>query len=174
MLGPTHALAGATSAGLLLVKGNTNYPFILLAAIAAIAALLPDLDGSESTIENVKLLGFKPLKFPGWLIDKLFAHRGFLHSLMAMVFLIFVLLGFFSWLPKEIVLAITLGYASHIVTDSLTPLGLPWLYPLEWRGRLLPKWLAIRTGSIGETLFFVLLLVLFAGLLTKAGYLRLG
>lgn len=175
MRGPTHALAGASSAGLLLAINYPHQtPFILLSAIAGFAALVPDLDGSHSMIENTKILGVRPLKGPAYIIDRLFKHRGFLHSLMAMIFLAFILLGFFPMLPKEYTLAILFGYMSHLVLDSLTPLGIPWLYPLELRIRLVPKWLAITTGSIYETLFFVILIQIYFIVLSTAGYINLA
>lgn len=171
MLGPTHALAGATVAGLFLVFNLPHqYPLLVLSVVGGVAALVPDLDGSESTIENIKILGIKPLKIPAYFIDKLFKHRGFLHSLMALVFLAFILLGLLPNLPSEITWVVLLGYFSHLLTDALTPAGIPWLYPLEWRPTLLTKLFAIRTGSIIELLFFVLLVVVYLIFLEQAGY----
>lgn len=171
MRGPTHALAGAATASLFMTFSIPNqYPLILLSAIAGFSALFPDLDGSESTIENIKILGFKPLKPVGFVVDKLFKHRGFLHSLMAVVFLAFILLGFLPALPKEIVLAVLLGYTSHLLIDGITPLGIPLFYPLETRVTFLPKILTITTGSFMELVFFIALLVFYLIFLAQAGY----
>ncbi len=170
MRGPTHALAGATTA-ILFYEFNIphHFPIILLSAVAGFSALVPDLDNSESTIENIQVWGVKPLKLPAFFIDKLFSHRGFLHSLMAVVFLIFILLGFFPSLPREFVIAISLGYLSHLVTDALTPQGIPWFYPIQWRSTLLPRVLCITTGSFMETIFFVGLLTVYLIFLQKIG-----
>lgn len=174
MRGPTHALAGATTASLFIAfEIPHQYPLLILSGIAAFAALVPDLDGSESTIENIRVFGVRPLKFLGFIVDKLFKHRGFLHSLLALALLSFILLGFFSRLPKEVVIAVLLGYFSHLVTDGLTPQGIPWLYPLEFRGTLLPKILCITTGSLGEGIFFVFLVLLYVIFLAQAGYIIL-
>lgn len=174
MRGPTHALAGATTAGLFLVgHWPHQYPLLVLSAVSGFAALLPDLDNSESTIENIRVAGVRPLKVPAWFIDKMFKHRGFLHSLLAVAMLTFILLGFLPQLPHEIDIAIILGYLSHLVTDSLTPEGIPWIYPVDWRGTLLPKFLCIRTGSFMETIFFVGLVVVYIVFLSKAHYLLL-
>lgn len=171
MQGPTHALVGATSVGLfVLLDIPHQYPLIVLSAVAGFAALWPDLDGSESMAENIRVFGVRPLKFVGFVTDKLFKHRGFLHSLMAVVFLAFILLGFLPQLPKEIVIATLMGYTSHLVADALTPAGIPWLYPWEWRSSLLPKILCITTGSFMETVFFVGVLVLYVVVLSEAGY----
>lgn len=174
MRGPTHALAGATTVGLFVVCDIPHqYPPILLSAVAGFAALIPDLDGSESMIENIRFFGFRILKFPGFIIDKLFTHRGFLHSLMALAFLGFIFLGFFPNLPKEFVWAALFGYASHLITDAMTPMGIPWFYPLDWRASLLPKILTITTGSFMETVFFIGLLALYVIVLASAGYIIL-
>lgn len=174
MRGPTHALAGACTASVFLwLDIPYTVPILALSAIAGFSALIPDLDGSESTIENIRILGVRPLKGPGYIVNILFKHRGFLHSLMALVFLTFILLGFFPQLPREIVLAILLGYLSHLVTDDLTPAGIPWLYPVEWRPTLLPKILCIRIGSFMELVFMVGLVVYYVIFLQQAGYVSL-
>ncbi len=173
MRGPTHALAGLCTAGLFIVLPIPHqYPLLVLSGVAGISALVPDLDGSESMIENIRILGVRPLKFVGFVVDKLFKHRGFLHSLMAVGFLAFILLGFFPALPKELVITILFGYVSHLVADGVTPLGVPWLYPLDWRPSL-PRFLAITTGSFKETIVFIGLVVLFSIILARAGYLIL-
>lgn len=170
MKGPTHALAGAcTAAAFVYLPIPHTYPVLALSAVAAFAALVPDLDGSESTLEHLTILSLKPFKIPAYVVGKMFKHRGFLHSLMALALLSFILLGFFPNLPKEIVYASLLGYFSHLVTDALTPAGIPWLYPYEdWRPSLLPDFLCIRTGSFAETIFFVGLLVGYAIFLEQA------
>lgn len=174
MRGPTHALAGACTASVFLAFTIPHqYPLLALSAVAGFAALWPDVDGSESTFENITILGFKPFEFPAFITDKLFKHRGFLHSLLAVLLLAFILLGFFPKLPKEIVIATLLGYTSHLVTDALTPQGIAWFYPLEWRSTLLPKLLCITTGSLGEMVFFIALVVLYIMFLSQAGYLHL-
>lgn len=174
MRGPTHALAGACSAGLFIgLDLPHQLPLLMLSAIAGFSALLPDLDNTESTIENIRIFGYRPLKGPAFIIDKIFKHRGFLHSLLALALLAFGLLGFLPQIPLEIHLAILFGYASHLVTDSMTPDGVPWFYPIELRGNLLPKIFCITTGSFMETLFFIVLVVIYIIFLASAGYIIL-
>lgn len=174
MRGPTHALAGAcTTLAFTAFPISHHYPLLILSGVGAFAALVPDLDGSESTIENLRILGFRPLKWPGFIVDKLFKHRGFLHSLLAVAILAFILLGFFPEVPKEFVITALLGYSSHLLTDGLTPLGIPLFYPLEWRVTFLPKILCITTGSLAEGMVFVALIVLYVIFLSSAGYLIL-
>lgn len=174
MRGPTHAMAGATTAGLFLAFSiPTTTPILVLSVIGALAALFPDLDNSESTLENLRIMGVRPLKIPAYFIDKLFKHRGFLHSLLAVALLTFLLFGFLPQVPKDILLVILFGYLSHIVLDSLTPVGLPWFYPVDRNFRLIPKITCITTGSFGETIFFVGLVVLYAIFLDAAGLIQL-
>lgn len=174
MRGPTHALAGACAAGLFLTFNVPHqYPLLALSAVSGFAALLPDLDNTESTIENIRFGGYRLLKGPAFFIDKIFKHRGFLHSLLAVALLAFILLGFLPQVPTEIHIAILLGYTSHLVTDAMTPDGIPWFYPIEYRGRLLPKMLCVTTGSFMETLVFVGLVVLYVIFLASAGYIIL-
>lgn len=174
MRGPTHALGGALTASLFITFNIPHtYPLLVLSAVGGFAALLPDMDNSESTIEHISISGIQPFAIPAWVIGKMFKHRGFMHSLLAVALLSFLLLGFFPQIPKEIVVAILLGYGSHIVLDSLTPDGVPWLYPIEWRITLLPKILCILTGSLMETVFFIGLVVLYVIFLSQANYIQL-
>lgn len=174
MRGPTHALAGAGTAAIFLAIPQVNTtPLLVLSLLGAFAALLPDLDNSESTLENLRIGGVRIFKAPAFIIDKLFKHRGYLHSLLAVALLAFILLGFFPILPKDVVIVVLLGYLSHIALDSLTPVGIPWLYPIEHNFRLLPKILCITTGSLGEMAFFVLLVVLYAMFLQAAHFIVL-
>jgi inner membrane protein len=173
--GPTHALAGACTTGLFLAFHIPHhYPLLILSGVGAIAALMPDLDGSESMIENIEIFGLKPLKIPAFFIDKMFKHRGFLHSLMAVALLAFILLGFFPKLPVEFVVAIVLGYTSHLLADGVTPQGVPWLYPIDWRPNLLPGFLTITTGSWKEGIVFIGLIGIYVAFLANAGYVLLG
>lgn len=174
MRGPTHALGGAATALLFIVAPIPHTtPLLMLSGIAAFAALFPDLDNSESTLEHITIGGIEPFKIPAFFIDKLFKHRGFLHSLLAVALLSFILLGFFPMLPTDIVIAVLLGYLSHLFLDGITPVGVPWLYPWENQFALLPKFLCIRTGSFMENIFFIGLVVLYVIFLSKANYILL-
>ncbi len=175
MRGPTHALGGAVAAAafFLYIPFPHHFSPLALAAVGGFAALLPDMDNSESTIENITIAGFQPFNAPAWVIDKLFKHRGFLHSLLAVLLLIFLLLGFLARIPTEISVAIIVGYFSHLVLDALTPAGIPWFYPVENNFTLIPKILCITTGSFTEKIFFIVLVGVGAILLSKAGYIIL-
>jgi len=59
MMGRTHALLGALSAGALLPSVSPDR-LALWMALGAFGALLPDLDASESKIKRLSLAGITP------------------------------------------------------------------------------------------------------------------
>ena len=85
MMWPTHAAAGVASLWLLAIVPPEwlGYDFGVLSACAALGALLPDLDASESKIKHLRLLGtnIKPFFLPSQVIYATDHHRGLLHSL---------------------------------------------------------------------------------------------
>lgn len=99
---------------------------------ALLTSLVPDIDHPKS------FLGQR-LKWISYPIARLCGHRGFTHSLLA------VLAGLMllqlniptDWLfPADVLQGMVLGYLSHIVADMLTPAGVPLLWPCRWRFRL--------------------------------------
>lgn len=97
-----------------------------------LTCLLPDIDHPKSVLGQ----RLKWLSLP---IAKIFGHRGFTHSLLAVItgVLLFTL-----YLPAQITIpldalhAMAIGYLSHIVADMLTPAGVPLLWPWRWRFRI--------------------------------------
>jgi membrane-bound metal-dependent hydrolase YbcI (DUF457 family) len=85
MMWRTHALFGISALWLLspVPADVLGYDMGTLAAVAAMGALLPDLDASESKIKHLKLLGtqFKPFLLPAPVVHRSEQHRGLLHSL---------------------------------------------------------------------------------------------
>ncbi|WJV65129.1 metal-dependent hydrolase [Pectobacteriaceae bacterium CE70] len=99
---------------------------------ALLTALLPDIDHPKS------VLGQR-LKWISIPIARAFGHRGFTHSLLA------IMLGLYfihtqlptDWLiPTDAYHAMIVGYLSHIAGDMLTTAGVPLLWPCRWRFRL--------------------------------------
>lgn len=98
---------------------------------ALLTSLLPDIDHPKS------FLGHR-LPWVSRPVARIFGHRGFTHSLLA----IFAALALFymkipdSWvLPADAVQGMVVGYLSHILADMLTPAGVPLLWPCRWRFR---------------------------------------
>lgn len=99
---------------------------------ALLTALLPDIDHPKS------VLGQR-LKWLSSPIARLFGHRGFTHSLLAIAAGIFFIQTHLppDWpIPTDAYHAMIVGYLSHILADMLTPSGVPLLWPCRWRFRL--------------------------------------
>lgn len=130
-----------------------------LAVIAALTALLPDLDAPRSKIRSLALGPFRPLDPLGDLLHGAWGHRGPLHSLLGLS--VFGLLGalppalLWGWVYGA---AAFLGYASHLALDAMTLRGVPLLpargkdgrWGLRRRRHLLPRSLRFVTGSAAE------------------------
>ncbi len=159
MTGKTHALAGANAAGwsLLLFPELSHSPIWL--AVGGLAGLVPDLDASESELQNVSWriggrhgLRLKIFKIPALIFHHLFGHRGALHSLLGLI--VFTALIALLQAPVELIMAFGLGYLSHLVTDGLTMGGVPLFWPGRGRVRLSP-FIRIRTGGLVDQALFV-------------------
>lgn len=110
---------GAThlATGILLSSALTTNPIGI--AVGALAALLPDIDEPNSMLSRKipiipHIVGF-------------FGHRKITHSLLG-AFLFSV--PMFIWLPEYLTVFVA-GYLSHLVLDSMTNMGTPWLFPIE-------------------------------------------
>ena len=174
MMGRTHALLGALAAGALLPSPSPDR-LALWMALGAFGALLPDLDASESKIKRLSLAGITPFAPLSVGLNRRFGHRGALHSLLGwgIASLVFLPLGLFFGL--DVPLALSLGYASHLVADACTKSGIPAFYPNNKRVHLLPRALRLTTGSLAEEAFLVALgLLLFALLLSQLSLLVLS
>ncbi len=127
MTWPTHALIGIHSLWLRapLPPEFLGYDLGTLAACAALGALLPDLDASESKIKHLKLLGtnFKPFLLPAQVVHRTDQHRGLLHSLWGLGLAILVVAPAAFWMGWASVAALLLGYASHLLGDAATKSG---------------------------------------------------
>ena len=122
------------------IQNKTIFIIIML-----IASALPDIDCYKSKAGKK----IKPLSF---LINIFLGHRGIFHSpfLLILISLLIMLVS------HEIAAAFFIGYISHLVLDSLTPKGIMFFYPFskkKIKG-------FIRTGSLWENIFFILLLAL--------------
>ena len=129
---PTHVIGGIITCMLIIPDKPIMW------AIAGASALLPDIDKTNSKVGNM----VPALSVP---VSIIFGHRKFTHSLLAAGLLYFVLL---KLLPVY-ALAITVGYLSHLLLDTLNPMGVAWFWPIPLRIRI-PR---IRTGSFVEGVF---------------------
>lgn len=196
MTGTSHALIGAMS-GLTAVwyvdGGLVRWPWVAAAVLVGIvAALTPDLDGTDSTARTAVGLGKEQIKrewrksksislvirwvvaIPFNLFAKVIPHRGPTHWLVTAVLLcvgVMYAANLFN-LPAVIWVAFGAGYLSHLLADACTVAGVPLLGPLSGRSiRFIPRPLALRTGGVMESVFVSALLGLYiaAGVLVYLG-----
>ena len=141
MLALTHVVSGVAC---YLMTPNPSPTGVV---VAMVGSLLPDIDHSASTLGK-----FLPLH---WFLK----HRGFTHSLLALA----LTMGLGAWyLSPGNALALSIGYASHLVLDCLNRQGCPLLWPAKKYYRLM----SIRCGSIFEYLVagaVVIILVVLKG-----------
>ena len=118
-----------------------------------LTCLLPDIDHPRSTLGQ----RFRWISQP---IARAFGHRGFTHSLLAVLGGV-ALLQFnlpHGWpVPADAMHGMVLGYLSHIAADMLTPAGVPLLWPCRWRFRL--PLLTTTAGNQLERIFCLALVV---------------
>lgn len=157
----------ATVFGIIGLKIIPDSPDIFVLGIAlllfTLGSVFPDIDSEKSTIGRY----FKP-------ISASIPHRTITHT-----FWVVAILGGLSWYFGTIYLAaFTLGYAIHILEDSFSKQGIAWFYPIGGydsfsgggvikRGR--KAIFAYSTGGTGETIIFVLAIIIHIGCV--AGYL---
>lgn len=151
MLQKTHSVAGFVAAELVIVSWDV--PFLSWEAagsllLGCLCGTLADVDKQGSTMAKVL--------FPLSMLLKLLKvrHRTLTHSLLFMLAWMLALLP----LPPLYFWTVLLAYASHPLIDLLNDRGVELLWPLKVHIRLLPKFMAIDTGSGGETVFRWLLL----------------
>jgi inner membrane protein len=174
MTGRTHDLAALTA--LNAVISLTAIPqFNIATGIAAlgsnmIGGLLPDLDNVTSDIWDKIRFGNLLARLIKPLIG---GHRMISHSLLGLGIVAFLsekilnTLGGIILVDMKIVwAALIIGYLSHLLADTLTTEGVPWLFPIPYRFGFPPeKQFRIKTGGWGEKLIF------FPGLILLNGYL---
>ena len=161
MNGTTHAIfgVGALAAAALALGVE---PALYAYPVAVVAAWLPDVDNPRSTLGNGLSRRKNPftnavtrpiswaLRTTSFFLVRVVGHRTLTHSLLGLAILLlpaWLLLGSFP----DLVLALAAGCVSHVVADALNTPGVPLLWPVRWRFRLLPG--GMRSGGVAE--FFV-------------------
>jgi len=143
MTGKTHIVGGIAAS--LAYAQITNYDPIIMLGAGIVGALLPDICHTGSKIG-------RKFKLLSKLINMLFGHRTFTHSLL---FLVIIAMLLNSFIPNEAVKAgLLAGMVSHYVLDMATKNGIKLLYPLGMTVRF-P--LTTRTGSKVESVVFSIL-----------------
>lgn len=154
MRGPTHAAIGFVTGAAVAAHYHIEAfaPVAGVLALATLFSLAPDIDHPASWAS--RRAGVLALPF------RLLSHRGFTHSLVALLLLRVLLLA--SGLPGLLVVAILAGYASHIFADFLTVRGVKAWWPIPWRVGLPP---ALAVGGPVEYLIAAASVLVAIGLL---------
>ena len=196
MLGKNHLLLGAAASTTFLLAVGVSpleQPSLFAGGLLAgsIGALLPDIDsgntkirtsvglGSRQAVRNLRRRNQdvieKSLNISRYVLARqldiltsLLPHRGVTHwglTWFAVALLARYVAFQKGWHPL-LAWLFALGYASHLLADSLTRAGIPFVAPISRRKiRLLPRKLAFRTGSGQEQLAVGILLSLMVALL---------
>lgn len=150
MQGVTHAILGAGAGiGLAIFTHQPATNALAFTALGTVGGLLPDIDTPHSIISQharpARLLTF-------WI-----KHRGLTHSALVLALLA---LACFALLPangQPFVLALVIGYGTHLLADMATIEGVPLFYPVKRKIHILPPGVRLTTGGIIEQFFRLLM-----------------
>lgn len=152
MNGRTHLLAG-TALGIALATYWQPLPVmdtVIIAGASMLGSLLPDADHPNARIHRLLIVTR--------LVPHLSEHRGITHALWVPALIAMgAHYGNLDPLPYYAVLALAIGYLSHILLDMLTVNGVKALYPIKRDYRIAP--VRIRTGGLLERGLEIALLV---------------
>ncbi len=168
MTARTHDLAAFTALGIVAIFAFDAKITLGTALIALVAnqlgGIAPDIDQPTAPFwRNLPIGGFF-----GRIIDKMLGgHRFISHSVIGVALfggLSYLLLQFLHPVMPHtnmavVWLAFMIGVVSHLVMDTFTKEGVPWLLPIPIKFGLPPiKDLRITTGEFGERVIFIALL----------------
>ncbi len=173
MTGRTHDLAAFTALNCIFatqpIPPMTFSTVIVALGSNMIGGLLPDIDDQTADIWDKARGG----SFIARLIKPLIGHHRMIsHSIVGLVIVGFLskyllaLVGTVLLVDMNVVWwSLMIGYVSHLIMDSLTTEGVPWLFPLPFRMGFPPlKVLRVKTGGLSEKI------IVFPGLLLLNGY----
>jgi inner membrane protein len=183
MTARTHDLAAITALSLVYILRPEQTITLATAIIAIFANLVggitPDIDQPTAPLWRNLPVG----KVLGKIFDKLLGgHRFLTHSILGLVifgYLAHLLLMFLHPIMSSVNTglvwwAFVIGFLSHLVMDTLTKEGVPWLLPLPFKFGVPPlKQWRITTGKWVEVWVVFPLLLVFNGLFYWAHYQRI-
>jgi inner membrane protein len=126
---------------------------------AVVGALIPDVDLKK---------GLPKFRQDRTLFN---SHRGITHHILIVPALLLISIAVKDFINHQLgvyLLSFTCGYASHLLLDALTPLGIP--YKTGYYPRLSLK--LFKTGKLGEV-FVILALVVILIIQIKGGSLKI-
>ena len=140
----THLAFGFLVSLILIDILDINYKLLFI-LIIILFSIFPDIDERSSKIG-------KKYKFASRIINFLFGHRGFFHS----IYIPLILYLIFYSINNEIGIAILAGYFSHLLMDAITRQGIRPLYPIiniKVNG-------FVKTNSLLEKILFLVIILL--------------
>jgi len=175
MTGRTHDMAAFTALTAIVVTQALPHVTLSTGIVAVVANLMggitPDIDQPTAPLWKNLPIG----KYVGKAFDKfLGGHRFLSHSLLgAFIFgflfhyVLQVLTPSFPTLNMQIIWwAFMIGFGSHLIMDTVTTEGVPWLLPIPFKFGIPPvQALRMQTGGIIERF------IVFPGLLVLTIYL---
>lgn len=188
----THTLFGATLATVAMwIGGVAIMPVVI--ALGAFGALIPDFDHDKSKGSNLnplfKMLSIFTIGFI-WLFNLTFnligkvinaitplhirplskIHRSpVTHSLMTVIVVAFATFPMTLFVSKWWWIGLVSGVLSHVLIDSINPSGTPLLWPVNQdRIRFIPEAIAPTTGTLGEGIVTIIVVVALAASLVGA------
>ena len=161
MTARTHDLAAITSLAVMYIStaGQAMTLSTVIMAVFAnlVGGITPDIDQPTAPFWRNLPVG----KYAGKIVDKLLGgHRFISHSVLGLVlfgFIFHVLLVFLHPIMQSVNIgfvwwAFMIGMVSHLVMDTLTKEGVPWLLPIPIKFGIPPfKAWRITTGKWVET-----------------------
>ena len=179
MTGRTHDLAAFTLLNAVFIYMHAPQ-MTLATAITAFGAnmiggLLPDIDDASADIWDKVRAGSLLAKLIKPIVG---SHRMLSHSVIGVAIIGFLLKHLLTAMGTVLLVdmniiwwSVMIGYLSHLLADSLTTEGVPWLLPLRMRFGFPPvRWFRIKTGGWGESLLFIPLLIIANGYLFYTHY----
>lgn len=159
MTGRTHDLAAFTALNLTIISQPLPQMSLATAILALsacfIGGLAPDLDQPTANLWRRLPLG----QFIGSFIAPIMGrHRFISHSLVGIFIFGVTTKILLNWMSTFVIVdidivwnAFLIGFISHLIADSLTHDGVPWLFPIPINFGFLPfKALRIKTGGFLE------------------------
>ncbi len=130
---------------------------VMYSAGIVVGSALPDIDHSRSYIA-------KKLNFVGWIVSRMFSHRGFTHSIL-FIFLLNIIREVFkgiisseySSLFNYTMLGITVSAATHIFMDLFVGNGVKLFFPIDKKISISK----MKAGSAFENVFIKAVLIVF-------------
>lgn len=179
MTGRTHDLAAFTALNYIIATHALPEMTLVTAFVAfsanMIGGLAPDLDQSTSSLYKRVRAG----SLFGRLVSPLFGgHRFISHSILG-VFLFGFILDFLLRMLGQVLLvdmnivwwAFMIGFVSHLIMDTFTREGVPWLFPIPWHIGIPPiRSFRVKTGGIVEKSLIFPGLIVINGIIVYTHY----